>query len=232
MSSKAQILIVEDERQIARFIEMELEHEEYACDTAYNGTDALELIDKKHYDLILLDIMLPDVDGLTICRQTRENPNAMIACTPIMFLSAKDDVDTKVTGLDLGANDYLTKPFNSKELLARIRVLLRDVLNSDPPENTLQLQDMTLYLARHEVEVNNKKIMLSKKEFELLEFLIENKNIVMTRETILAEVWGFDFAGDTNVVDVYIRYIRGKIGQTKQKVYIKTIRGVGYVAKD
>ena len=204
MSGRSHILIVEDEKQIARFIQMELEHEGYEC-----------------------DIMLPDVDGLTLCQRTREISNV-----PIMFLSAKDDVETKVAGLDMGGNDYLTKPFNSKELLARIRVLLRDRNTDKSSENFLHLQDMTLYLDRHEVEVAGRKLLLTKKEFELLTYLLRNKNIVLTREKILEEVWGYDYAGDTNVVDVYIRYIRGKIGQTDSKKYIHTVRGVGYVAKD
>lgn len=227
MSGRSHILIVEDEKQIARFIQMELEHEGYECDIEYNGTKAMERIGQDHFDLILLDIMLPDVDGLTLCQRTREISNV-----PIMFLSAKDDVETKVAGLDMGGNDYLTKPFNSKELLARIRVLLRDRNTDKASENFLHLQDMTLYLDRHEVEVAGRKLLLTKKEFELLTYLLRNKNIVLTRKKILEEVWGYDYAGDTNVVDVYIRYIRGKIGQTDSKKYIHTVRGVGYVAKD
>ena len=227
MNRKSHILIVEDEKQIARFLEMELEHAGYECTKEYNGTAAMDRIGQEHFDLILLDIMLPDTDGLSLCQQTRRFSNV-----PIMFLSAKDDVETKVKGLDMGANDYLTKPFNSRELLARIRVLLRDHNTGEASEDTLQLKDMTLYIDRHEVVVNGKKLMLTKKEFELLTYLIRNKNIVLTRERILEEVWGYDYAGDTNVVDVYIRYIRGKIGQTQEKKYIYTIRGVGYAAKD
>lgn len=227
MNRKSHILIVEDEKQIARFLEMELEHAGYECTKEYNGTAAMDRIGQEHFDLILLDIMLPDMDGLSLCQQTRRFSNV-----PIMFLSAKDDVETKVKGLDMGANDYLTKPFNSRELLARIRVLLRDHNTGEDSEDTLQLKDMTLYIDRHEVVVNGKKLMLTKKEFELLTYLIRNKNIVLTRERILEEVWGYDYAGDTNVVDVYIRYIRGKIGQTQEKKYIYTIRGVGYAAKD
>lgn len=227
MNRKSHILIVEDEKQIARFLEMELEHAGYECTKEYNGTAAMDRIGQEHFDLILLDIMLPDTDGLSLCQQTRRFSNV-----PIMFLSAKDDVETKVKGLDMGANDYLTKPFNSRELLARIRVLLRDHNTGEDSEDTLQLKDMTLYIDRHEVVVNGKKLMLTKKEFELLTYLIRNKNIVLTRERILEEVWGYDYAGDTNVVDVYICYIRGKIGQTQEKKYIYTIRGVGYAAKD
>ena len=149
-----------------------------------------------------------------------------------MMLSAKDDVETKVASLDLGANDYLTKPFNSKELFARIRVLLRERDYKPADENFLQLQDMMLYLDRHEVVIGTQKIILTKKEFELLSYLIRNKNIVLTRDRIVEEVWGYDYIGDTNVVDVYIRYIRSKLGKEKGREYIQTIRGVGYVAKD
>lgn len=227
MAEKAQILIVEDEKQIARFLQMELEHEGYECGIETNGAAALDRIGQDHFDLILLDVMLPDIDGLTICRRTRELSNV-----PIMMLSAKDDVETKVASLDLGANDYLTKPFNSKELFARIRVLLRERDYKSADENFLQLQDMMLYLDRHEVVIGTQKIILTKKEFELLSYLIRNKNIVLTRDRIVEEVWGYDYIGDTNVVDVYIRYIRSKLGKEKGREYIQTIRGVGYVAKD
>lgn len=227
MAEKAQILIVEDEKQIARFLQMELEHEGYECGIETNGAAALDRIGQDHFDLILLDVMLPDIDGLTICRRTRELSNV-----PIMMLSAKDDVETKVASLDLGANDYLTKPFNSKELFARIRVLLRERDYKLADENFLQLQDMMLYLDRHEVVIGTQKIILTKKEFELLSYLIRNKNIVLTRDRIVEEVWGYDYIGDTNVVDVYIRYIRSKLGKEKGREYIQTIRGVGYVAKD
>ncbi len=226
MAEKAHILIVEDEKQIARFIQMELEHEGYQCGIETNGASALDRIGQEHFDLILLDVMLPDIDGLTICRRTREVSNV-----PIMMLSAKDDVETKVASLDIGANDYLTKPFNSKELFARIRVLLRERDQKPADENMLQLQDMVLYPDRHEVLIGSLEIILTKKEFELLSYLIRNKNIVLTRDRIVEEVWGYDYIGDTNIVDVYIRYIRSKIGKEKGREYIQTIRGVGYVAK-
>lgn len=228
MKDKPQILIVEDEKQIARFLQMELEHEGYACVIEYNGAAALDRIGQTYFDLILLDIMLPDIDGLTICKQTRE-----LSDVPIMMLSAKDDVETKVTCLDLGANDYLTKPFNSKELFARIRVLLRKQINQQlGQENSLQLQNMTLYLDRHEVLIDDRKITLTKKEFELLTYLIRNKNNVISRDRIVEDVWGYNYRGSTNVVDVYIRYIRNKIGKHDGQDYIKTIRGFGYVAND
>lgn len=230
MNDKPRILIVEDEKQIARFLQIELEHEGYRCTVETNGHRALDRIGQEHFDLILLDIMLPDLDGITICRRTR-----MVSQVPIMILSAKDDVDSKVTGLDSGADDYLTKPFSSKELFARIRVLLRPKDKNSLPHlgNTLHLQDITLYLDRHEVRVNGKLIVLTKKEFDFLVYLVKNKNRVMPREQIIEDVWGYDYIGNTNIVEVYIRYIRDKIGDKKDgKVYIQTIRGVGYVARE
>ncbi len=227
MTVPERILIVEDEKKIARFLQLELEHEGYECTIEYNGSAALDRIGQNHFDLILLDIMLPDIDGLTICQRTREISNV-----PILILSAKDDIETKVAGLDYGANDYLTKPFNSKELFARIRVLLRKQTVDKANENFLQLQNLTLYLDRHEVQVGEQTFNLTKKEFELLTYLIRNKNIVLTRDRILEEVWGYDYMGDTNVVDVYIRYLRSKIDEVVGRKYIHTVRGIGYVAKE
>lgn len=226
MTEKTHILIVEDEKQIARFLQIELEHEGYECGIEYNGAAALDRIGQEHFDLILLDIMLPDVDGLTICKRTRELSNV-----PIMMLSAKDDIETKVVSLDIGANDYLTKPFNSKELFARIRVLLRERHQLADRGNFLQLNDITLFLDRHEVMKGTKKLKLTKKEFELLAYLVRNKNIVLSRSRIVEEVWGYDYIGDTNIVDVYIRYLRSKLGPNGRN-YIRTVRGVGYVAED
>jgi two-component system response regulator ArlR len=227
MSTKDRILIVEDEKKIARFLQLELEHEGYECVLEYCGSPALDRIGQEHIDLVLLDVMLPDMDGLVVCQQIRK-----VSMVPVMILSAKDDVETKVKGLDLGANDYMTKPFNSKELFARIRALLRKKQAQRTVENTLKLQDLILYLDRHEVICNNKPIPLTKKEFELLTYMIRNRGIVLTRERILEEVWGYDYIGDTNVVDVYIRYIRSKVDEVLGKKYIYTVRGIGYVAKD
>ena len=196
------------------------------CTLAPDGLTAADLIEKNDYDLALLDIMLPDVDGLTICKRTRELSNV-----PIMMLSAKDDIETKVVSLDIGANDYLTKPFNSKELFARIRVLLRERHQLADRGNFLQLNDITLFLDRHEVMKGTKKLKLTKKEFELLAYLVRNKNIVLSRSRIVEEVWGYDYIGDTNIVDVYIRYLRSKLGPNGRN-YIRTVRGVGYVAED
>ena len=227
MEGKNRILIVEDEKRIARFLQLELEHEGYKCTIEHSGSDALDNVAQTHYDLILLDIMLPDIDGLSVCKQVRQISNV-----PILILSARDDVESKVAGLDLGADDYLTKPFNSKELFARIRVLLRKGVNDRATENTLYLRDMVVHLDQREVQIGQRIISLTKKEFQLLTFLIRNKNFVVTRDRILEEVWGYEYIGDTNVVDVYGRYLRGKIDEKVGKKYIFTIRGTGYVARD
>lgn len=220
------ILIIEDNLEIAELERDFLEASAIESVIETDGTKGLERALQENFDLILLDIMLPDVDGLTICKRTRELSNI-----PIMMLSAKDDIETKVVSLDIGANDYLTKPFNSKELFARIRVLLRERHQLADRGNFLQLNDLTLFLDRHEVMKGTKKIKLTKKEFELLAYLVRNKNIVLSRSRIVEEVWGYDYIGDTNIVDVYIRYLRSKLGPNGRN-YIRTVRGVGYVAED
>ena len=220
------ILIIEDNIEIAELERDFLEASAIESVIETDGTKGLERALQEDFDLILLDIMLPDVDGLTICKRTRELSNI-----PIMMLSAKDDIETKVVSLDIGANDYLTKPFNSKELFARIRVLLRERPQLADRGNFLQLNDLTLFLDRHEVMKGTKKIKLTKKEFELLAYLVRNKNIVLSRSRIVEEVWGYDYIGDTNIVDVYIRYLRSKLGPNG-RTYIRTVRGVGYVAED
>lgn len=220
------ILIIEDNLEIAELERDFLEASAIESVIETDGTKGLERALQEDFDLILLDIMLPDVDGLTICKRTRELSNV-----PIMMLSAKDDIETKVVSLDIGANDYLTKPFNSKELFARIRVLLRERHQLADRGNFLQLNDITLFLDRHEVMKGTKKLKLTKKEFELLAYLVRNKNIVLSRSRIVEEVWGYDYIGDTNIVDVYIRYLRSKLGPNGRN-YIRTVRGVGYVAED
>lgn len=220
------ILIIEDNLEIAELERDFLEASAIESVIETDGTKGLERALQENFDLILLDIMLPDVDGLTICKRTRELSNV-----PIMMLSAKDDIETKVVSLDIGANDYLTKPFNSKELFARIRVLLRERHQLADRGNFLQLNDITLFLDRHEVMKGTKKLKLTKKEFELLAYLVRNKNIVLSRSRIVEEVWGYDYIGDTNIVDVYIRYLRSKLGPNGRN-YIRTVRGVGYVAED
>lgn len=225
------VLIVEDERRIARFLQMELEHEGMSTAIEDNGRRAYERIMQEDYDLILLDVMLPDMDGFTICRKVRE-----LSQVPIIMLTAKDDIDDKVQGLDIGADDYITKPFATPELLARMRVVLRRQESQrearEAQEEILSVKNLTMYPARHEVKVDAVPVELTKKEYDLLEYLLRNKRTVLTRDQILSNVWDYDYMGDTNVVDVYIRYLRQKLDDRFQEKYIHTMRGVGYVIKD
>ena len=223
------IMIVEDERRIARFLQMELEHEGFETESEENGRRAYERIVQEQYDLVLLDIMLPDMDGLEVCRRVRE-----ISDVPIIMLTAKDDVEDKVNGLDIGADDYITKPFAIQELLARVRAAIRvHKANEDGNRNerVLAVKDLVLYPGRYEVLVKGELVELTKKEYSLLEYMLRNKPNVLTRDQILQEVWGYDYVGDTNVVDVYIRYLRAKIDERFDDKYIYTVRGVGYAVK-
>ena len=223
------IMIVEDERRIARFLQMELEHEGFETESEENGRRAYERIVQEQYDLVLLDIMLPDMDGLEVCRRVRE-----ISDVPIIMLTAKDDVEDKVNGLDIGADDYITKPFAIQELLARVRAAIR-VHKANEAGNrdgrVLAVKDLVLYPGRYEVRVKGDLVELTKKEYSLLEYMLRNKPNVLTRDQILQEVWGYDYVGDTNVVDVYIRYLRAKIDERFDDKYIYTVRGVGYAVK-
>jgi DNA-binding response OmpR family regulator len=208
---------------------MELEHEGFEIAMEANGRRAFERIMQESYDLILLDIMLPDMDGLAICRQVRK-----LSDVPIIMLTAKDEIEDKVSGLDLGADDYLTKPFAIQELLARIRAALRkhEPAKDEPEGEVLSVKNLLLYPSRYEVKVNDERVNLTKKEYSLLEYLLRNKRNVLTREQILQQVWGYDYVGDTNVVDVYIRYLRAKLDEHFAEKYIYTMRGIGYVIKD
>ena len=229
MAEPIRIFIVEDEHRIARFLQMELEHEGFQTATEENGRRAFERIIQEKYDLVLMDIMMPEMDGLTICRQVRE-----LSEVPIIMLTAKDEVEDKVNGLDIGADDYITKPFAIQELFARIRAALRKHKNSgdEPQGEMLTVKDLVLYPSRYEVKVKEERVELTKKEYSLLEYLLRNKRNVLTRDQILQKVWGYDYVGDTNVVDVYIRYLRAKIDDHFGEKYIYTVRGVGYVVKD
>ncbi len=230
MSETTHIFIVEDERRIARFLQIELEHEGFKASTEANGRRAFERIIQESYDLVLLDVMLPEMDGLTICRKVRE-----LSGIPIIMLTARDEIEDKVNGLDIGADDYVTKPFAMPELLARIRVALRKHQPEETPDadtDRLVLKDLVLYPSRYEVQVHGEIVELTKKEYSLLEYLLRNKRMVLTRDQILQEVWGYDYVGDTNIVDVYIRYLRAKIDDRFDEKYIHTVRGVGYVAKE
>jgi DNA-binding response OmpR family regulator len=222
------ILIVEDEWKIARFIQMELEYEGYETGIQQDGINTVSCIAQEHWDLVLLDIMLPGLDGFEVCQRIRK-----ISDIPIIMLTAKDSVTDKVTGLDSGANDYLTKPFAIQELLARIRAIFRNHFITDSTNvEILQIKDLKLYPKRYELEIGGMPVELTKKEYDLFEYMVRNKNIVLGRERILQEVWGFDYIGDTNIVDVYIRYLRTKIDERFNQKYISTVRGVGYVIKD
>ncbi len=230
MEDTKRIFIVEDERRIARFVQIELEHEGFQTATEDNGRRAYERIMQEDYDLVLLDIMLPEMDGVTICRKVRELSNI-----PIIMLTAKAEVEDKVNGLDIGADDYMTKPFAMQELLARIRAALRKHVPEEKEEENVEryvLKNLALYPSRYEVQVQGETVELTKKEYALLEYLMRNKRTVLTRDQILQEVWGYDYVGDTNVVDVYIRYLRAKLDDRFHEKYIHTVRGVGYVVKE
>ncbi|MBQ1808863.1 MAG: response regulator transcription factor [Selenomonas sp.] len=225
------IFIVEDEQRIARFLQIELEHEGYNTATESNGRRALDRIVQGDFQLVLLDLMLPEMDGIEICRLVRE-----VSDVPVIMLTARDDVEDKVKGLDIGADDYITKPFAMQELLARIRRALRlhyKEKNDDVNVGErLSVKDLVMYPSLYEVRVKGENVTLTKKEYALLEYLLRNKRNVLSREQILQSVWGYDYNGDTNVVDVYIRYLRAKIDDKFEEKYIHTIRGVGYVVRD
>ena len=222
------ILIVEDEEKLARFVELELEHEGYQVSKAIDGREGLALFGAGSFDLILLDIMLPALNGIEVLRRIRQASDI-----PVILLTARDAVVDKVTGLDGGADDYITKPFAIEELLARIRVALRKKpVNGDKSSNILELDRLSLNSASREVKVDDQIVELTRKEFDLLEFLLQNKNIVMERTTLLDRIWGFDYVGETNSVDVYVRYLRSKLEEPFGLNIIKTVRGVGYVIRD
>lgn len=226
---KEKVLIVEDETKLARFVELELKHEGYEVFVANDGRSGIESYLEHEPDIILLDLMLPQLNGIEVCRRIRKESNV-----PIIMLTAKGEVMDKVLGLDNGADDYITKPFAIEEVLARIRVALRHttINNKENDENILTLKNLTVDLQKHSVKYKNEEIELTKREFELLVYLLQNKNIVITRNQILNQVWGYDYIGETNVVDVYIRYLRTKIDDKFGVKLIHTIRGVGYFAKD
>lgn len=223
------ILIIEDEEKIARFVELELQYEGYEVEKAFNGRDGLELASTRPFDLVLLDILLPELNGIEVLRRLRR-----VSDVPVIMLTARDAVVDKVAGLDGGANDYITKPFAIEELLARIRAALRNNINEEDSRQSSMLSAgmLTLVPETREVLVDVDRIDLTKREFDLLYYLLKNKNIVISRDTILQEIWGYDFSGGTNAVDVYIRYLRSKIEEPYHIKLIHTIRGVGYVIKD
>lgn len=223
----AKILIVEDEIKIARFLELELKYEGYEIVVANDGRKGLEMALHENVDLIILDIMLPLLSGIEVCRRVR-----LESQVPIIMLTAKDDVTDKVAGLDMGADDYMTKPFAIEELLARIRVALnRKAKKQESNLDILQIGDVVLNISSHSAYYGDEEISLTKKEYELLEYLMRNKNIALSREQLLNNVWDYEYFGDTNVVDVYIRYLRQKIDDKYNIHLISTVRGVGYIIK-
>ena len=220
------VLIVEDDENIGRILEMELNHEGFETFRESDGKRALEKMLKEEFDVALLDLMLPSMNGVTVCKEVRKESDI-----PIIMLTAKDDTVDKVTGLDAGADDYVTKPFVMEELLARIRVAIRKNKKKNENEEKIGIRNLTLYPARFETVINGENILLTKKEYMLLEYLVRNQNKVLNREQILENVWGYNYMGDTNVVDVYVRYLRAKIDDAYGEKYIHTIRGIGYVVK-
>lgn len=222
----AAILIVEDELKIARFVELELIHEGYKTQKAADGASALTLLQEYTFDLVILDIMLPGINGLEVLRRLRKTSDI-----PVILLTARDAVIDKVAGLDAGADDYMTKPFAIEELLARIRRALRKKGPASAQE-ALSWEKLTLNPESYAVTYDGTAIELTNREFSLLKTLLQNKNIVLSRQTLLNQVWGYDYFGETNVVDVYVRYLRQKIDDVFGIPLIQTVRGVGYVIKE
>lgn len=221
------ILIVEDEEKLARFLELELAHEGYAVEKAFDGRAGLERAESGAFALVLLDVMLPGLNGLEVLRRLRRTSRV-----PVLLLTARDAVMDKVAGLDMGANDYITKPFEIEELLARIRAALRTGARDGAGEGVLRSGALTLDAARHAAAWDGTPIALTHREFELLRALMTNRGIVMSRERLLEKVWGYDYPGETNVVDVYIRYLRHKIDDAFGVKFLHTVRGVGYAFRD
>ncbi|MDR3584791.1 MAG: response regulator transcription factor [Desulfosporosinus sp.] len=220
------ILLIEDDPGIAKVVALELEHQGHNVSLAGDGRGGLDMALKNDWDVILLDIMLPFLNGYEVCKQIR-----MLKNTPILLLTAKDEVQDKVFGLDLGADDYLTKPFSMDELMARIRAVIRRKNPSVQIEGRLTFQELELDPQSYQVYFAGQEVCLTKTEFGLLALFMEHPNHVLTRELILENVWGFDYFGETNVVDVYVRFLRGKIDDRFDVHYLHTVRGVGYVLR-
>lgn len=229
----AKILIVEDEAKIARFVELELKYEGYEVEVAGDGTSGLEKAMGPGIDVLVLDVMLPGLSGIEVCRKIRESGSSL----PIIMLTAKDDVSDKVNGLDSGADDYMTKPFAIEELLARIRAALsradrmKETGRPQAESAVLEAGELKMNLSGYAVSYGGEELTLTKKEFELLAYLLKHRGEAVTRDRLLSEVWEYEYMGDTNVVDVYIRYLRQKIDDRYGVKIITTVRGVGYMVK-
>lgn len=220
------ILLAEDQKDLNKIINKRLSVEGYSVDSCFDGEEVSDFTAAASYDCIIMDIMMPKKDGLTVLREMRQRGDS----TPVLLLTAKDTVQDKVTGLDLGADDYLVKPFAFEELIARIRVITRKA--SDNSSNVFHIADLTLDVASHSVTRGGAAISLSAKEFALLEYMMRNKGLVLSREKIENNLWNYDYVGGTNAVDVYIRYLRKKIDDGRDKKLIHTVRGAGYVLKE
>ncbi|APJ10605.1 response regulator transcription factor [Bacillus safensis] len=226
--NKGKILVVEDEKKIARVLSLELEYEGYEVTVKETGIDGLQALEEDSFDLVLLDVMLPELSGLEVLRRVRKTNTA----TPIILITARGSIPDKVSGLDLGANDYITKPFDIEELLARIRAQLRlNIHAQEEKETELSIADLTVNEKTREIQRAGQMLELTPREYDLLVHLLNHQQQVLTRDQLLTAVWGFDYFGDTNVVDVYIRYLRKKIDYPFEKQLIHTVRGVGYVMK-
>lgn len=220
------ILLVEDEKSIARFLELELRHEQFEVKVCYDGREGLNAALEGHFDCLLLDVMLPGLNGIELCRRIRRESDV-----PIILLTARDAVMDRVAGLDAGADDYIVKPFAIEELLARIRTIFRRIHPAAQSDDKLTVRKLIIDPTAYEVYFEGKKLELTRTEYDLLKLLVEHKNKVCTRELILETVWGYDTEVETNVVDVYIRHLRAKL-MTEEPPYIETVRGVGYVMRE
>lgn len=219
------ILIIEDESNISDFIKMELEYEGYEAEISEDGKEGLIKALREDYDLIVLDLMLPGISGLEVCRRLKKEKDI-----PVIMLSAKDSVMDKVAGLQIGADDYIAKPFAIEELIARIQVIFRRA--EKVKSNIIKFKDLSIQLESRTVMKNQEKINLTNKEYELLILLLNNKGKVVTRDNILNEVWGYDYDAGTNVVDVYVSYLRNKLDEKNKEAYIETVRAVGYIISE
>ena len=219
-------LVVEDERDLNRVIARKLKAEGYSVDSCFDGEEASDYIEMTPYDIIVMDIMMPKKNGYQVLQEMREKGNR----SPVLFLTARDALEDRVKGLDLGADDYLVKPFHFEELMARIRVMIRR--NHGGVSNRLTLADLSLDCDTHEVTRGGKKIALSAKEFSILEYMLQNKGIVLSREKLETHIWSYEYQGASNMIDVYIRYLRLKIDKDFEPKLIHTVRGVGYVLRD
>ena len=220
------LLVAEDQEDMNRLISKRLAAENYSVDSCFNGLEVLEYMECAEYDVLILDIMMPKMNGLSVLRKLRAQKNQV----PVLLLTARDGIEDRVEGLDAGANDYLVKPFAMEELLARIRVLLRKP--GDVPSNVCEVGDLVICLDTRKVFRQGREITLSGKEFSLLHYMAQNKGIVLSREKLEQHVWNYDFSGASNVIDVYIRYLRKKIDDGYEKKLIHTVRGTGYVLRE